>query len=664
MKTRSFRKILIANRGEIALRVTRSCHAMGIETVAVYSDADADAPHVRLAGEAVHIGAAPARDSYLRIEKIVEAARRTGAEAVHPGYGFLSENAEFAESCAAAGVIFIGPPPAAIRAMGLKSSARRLAAETGAPVVPGYDGEDQSVEAMRAHMIEIGFPVLIKASAGGGGKGMRVVRTENDVDEAVESARREAEKAFADGSLLIEKYIEGARHIEIQILGDTLGNLVHLFERDCSLQRRHQKIIEESPSPAVNEELRRKMGDAAVDIGRAIGYTNAGTVEFILAPSGEFYFIEVNTRLQVEHPITEMITGLDLVGLQIEIAEGRPLPFNQDDLKTGGHAIEARLYAEDPANGFLPSTGKIFDLHLPAVEGLRVDSGIECGMEVGIHYDPMLAKLITRGENRDDAIRKLVYALRQASIQGLRTNRDFLIRLLDHPEFRQGRAHTGFIAEHLNELTADDDPRLNRDSLVAAALYLQNQWRASNQLLAQLPPSYRNNPYRDPSIRFRIGDDDVEVSWSRTGAGAYRARVFDSTVAAQVLSSTSDGASGVIRIEIDGVQRAFKITEAGDELNIHSSLGSRVINRPHRHPMRHAASEQASANSPMPGKVLKILVETGQKVSAGDPLIILEAMKMEHTMRAMTPGVVEAVLVSDGEVVGPGQLLVQITGAS
>jgi 3-methylcrotonyl-CoA carboxylase alpha subunit len=632
--------------------------------VAVYSDADADAPHVRLAGEAVHIGAAPARDSYLRIEKIVEAARRTGAEAVHPGYGFLSENAEFAESCAAAGVIFIGPPPPAIRAMGLKSSARRLAAETGAPVVPGYDGEDQSVEAMRAHMIEIGFPVLIKASAGGGGKGMRVVRTENDVDEAVESARREAEKAFADGSLLIEKYIEGARHIEIQILGDALGNLVHLFERDCSLQRRHQKIIEESPSPAVNEELRRKMGDAAVDIGRAIGYTNAGTVEFILAPSGEFYFIEVNTRLQVEHPVTEMITGLDLVRLQIEIAEGRPLPFGQDDLNTEGHAIEARLYAEDPANGFLPSTGKIFDLHLPAVEGLRVDSGIESGMDVGIHYDPMLAKLITRGEDRDDAIRKLVYALRQSSIQGLRTNRDFLIRLLDHSDFRQGRAHTGFIAEHLNELTADDDPRLNRDSLVAAALYLQNQWRASNQLLAELPPSYRNNPYRDPSIRFRIGDDDVEVSWSRTGAGVYRARVFDSTVAAQVLSSTPDGAFGVIRIEIDGVQRAFKITEAGDELYVHSSLGSRVINRPHRHPMRHAASEQASANSPMPGKVLKILVETGQKVSAGDPLIILEAMKMEHTMRAMAPGVVEAVLVSDGEVVGPGQLLVQITGAS
>jgi 3-methylcrotonyl-CoA carboxylase alpha subunit len=663
---KSFRKILVANRGEIALRVMRSCHAMGVETVAVYSDADAGAPHIRFAGEAVRIGAAPARESYLQIERIIEAARRTGADAIHPGYGFLSENAEFAEGCAAAGVVFIGPPAAAIRAMGLKSSARRLAAEAGAPIVPGYDGEDQSIETLRARMIEIGFPVLIKASAGGGGKGMRVVRDERAADGSVEAARREAEKAFGDGSLLIEKYIEGARHIEVQILGDARGNLVHLFERDCSLQRRHQKIIEESPSPAINDELRRMMGEAAVNIGRAIGYTNAGTIEFILSASiphsgiphsGAFYFIEANTRLQVEHPVTEMITGLDLVRLQIEIAEGRPLPFAQSDLKTEGHAIEARLYAEDPANDFLPEAAQILDLHLPALEGLRIDSGIESGMEVGVHYDPMLAKFIARGDDRVAAIRKLVYALRQSSILGLRTNRDFLIRLLDHPEFRQGRAHTGFIAEHGAELIAQDDPRLNRDSLVAGALYLQDQWRASNELLAELPPSYRNNPYRDPSIRLQIGSDEVEVSWSQNGAGAYRARVFDSTVTAQVLFC----GPGVIRIEIDGVGRAFNIAEAGDELYVDSSLGSRVIKRPPRHPAPHAATEQASANSPMPGKVLKILVEAGQKVSAGDPLIILEAMKMEHTMRAVMDGVVEAVLVSDGEVVGPGQLLARIT---
>jgi acetyl-CoA carboxylase biotin carboxylase subunit len=660
---RSFRKILIANRGEIALRVMRSCRAMGVETVAVYSDADAHAPHVRFAGAAVHLGAAPARESYLRIDKIIEAAKRTGADAIHPGYGFLSENAEFAESCAAAGVVFIGPSPAAIRAMGSKSSARRLAVEAGAPVVPGYDGDDQSVETLRARMIETGFPVLIKASAGGGGKGMRVVRDERAIDEAVEAARREAEKAFGDGSLLIEKYIEGARHVEVQILGDLRGDLVYLFERDCSLQRRHQKIVEESPSPAVNDELRRKMGETAVNIGRAIGYVNAGTVEFILSASDELFFIEVNTRLQVEHPVTEMVTGFDLVRLQIEIAEGRPLPFAQADLKTEGHAIEARLYAEDPAHDFLPSTGKIIDLHFPAIHengDFRIDSGIESGTEVGIHYDPLLAKLIARGEDRDAAIRKLVYALRQSSIQGLRTNRDFLIRLLDHREFRQGRAHTGFIAERLVELVADD-PRLDLETLVAAALHLHDKWRASDELLAELPPSYRNNPYRDQSIRFQIGSDEVEISWRPSDAGGYLARVFDSTVTTQMLSSTSDGTSdGSIRIEIDGVQRAFRIAEAGDEIYVDSPLGSRVIKLPPRHPAPQAATEQVSANSPMPGKVLKVLVEAGQKVSAGDPLIILEAMKMEHTMRAAMNGVVESILVIDGEVVGPGQLLVQI----
>jgi acetyl-CoA carboxylase biotin carboxylase subunit len=660
MGTKTFRKILVANRGEIALRVTRACRAMGIETVAVYSDADAAAPHVRLADEAVYLGAAQASESYLRIEKIIEAAKRAGADAIHPGYGFLSENADFAESCAAAGIVFIGPQPSAIRAMGLKSAARKLAVEAGAPVVPGYDGDDQSLETLREQMIRIGFPLLIKASAGGGGKGMRVVRSASEIEEAIESARREAEKAFGDGSLLLEKYIEEARHIEIQILGDERGHLVHLFERDCSLQRRHQKIIEESPSPAVNDELRRAMGEAAIKIGRAIGYTNAGTVEFILSPSGDFYFIEVNTRLQVEHPVTEMITGLDLVKLQIEIAESKPLPFTQEDLKTAGHAIEARLYAEDPKNGFLPSTGRIHDWLLPdSIEGLRIDAGVEAGMEVGIHYDPLLAKLIARGETRDEAIRKLVYALRQSSIQGLRTNREFLIRLLEDRGFREGKAHTGFIAERLDELIAGDEERLNRESLVAVALYLQKQWQASNSLLAELPPSYRNNPYRDPSIKLEAGGNVVDLSWRQAGEGVFEMKVSDSTVAAQVLCF----APGVIRIAIDGIQRSFRITENGAELYVHSTLGSLIVRRAPRYPLHQAASEQGSANSPMPGQVLKILVEVGQRVSAGDPLIVLEAMKMEHTMRAAVDGVVESILVSNGDIVGPGQLLAQITSA-
>ncbi|MBP6820827.1 MAG: acetyl-CoA carboxylase biotin carboxylase subunit, partial [Acidobacteria bacterium] len=431
-----FRKILVANRGEIALRVMRTCRAMGIATVAVYSDADANAPHVRFADEAVHIGAAPAKDSYLNAERILEAAKLTGAEAIHPGYGFLSENADFAEACATAGIVFIGPQAKAIRQMGLKSPARKLAAAAGCPVVPGYDGEDQSDKTLQAEILKIGFPVLIKASAGGGGKGMRVVRSESEIAEAIESARREAEKAFGNGALLLEKFVERARHVEVQILGDQHGNLVHLFERDCSLQRRHQKVIEESPSPAVSPELRQQMGEAAVKVGQAINYSNAGTVEFILTPNNQFYFIEVNTRLQVEHPVTEAVTGVDLVKLQIEIAEGKPLPFTQSELKTSGHAIEARLYAEDPANDFLPATGKLHDWRLPeTVEGLRIDSGVEAGSEVGIYYDPMLAKLIAHADDRATAIRKLSYALRQLSVQGVTTNREFLLRLVEHAGF-------------------------------------------------------------------------------------------------------------------------------------------------------------------------------------------------------------------------------------
>ncbi len=661
MKKKSFRKILVANRGEIALRVMRTCRAMGIATVAVYSDADINALHARFADEAVHIGPALSTESYLNIAKIIEAAQRAGADAIHPGYGFLSENVGFAEACASDGVIFIGPSPQAIRQMGLKSTARKMAAEAGVPITPGYDGSDQSLETLRSQMIGIGFPVLVKASAGGGGKGMRVVRTEKEIDESVESARREAEKAFGDGSLLLEKFIERARHIEVQILGDEHGNLLHLFERDCSLQRRHQKIIEESPSPSVNEELRGLMGEAAIKVGRAINYTNAGTVEFILAPSGEFYFIEVNTRLQVEHPVTEMVTGLDLVKLQIEIAEGKPLLLSQNELRTSGHAIEARIYAEDPRNHFLPATGKILDWQLPeSIEGLRIDAGVERGTDVGIYYDPMLAKLIAHGADRDTALRKLSYALRASSMQGLQTNREFLIRLLEHSQFSQGDAHTGFIAEHLDELLTSDDSQLNRESPAALALYLQRQWRSSDELLSELPASYRNNPYRDPSVKFRIGAEDIEVSWRRIAEGNYEIKVFDSSIKAQVLSCEPEN----IRLSFDGVQRSFRIVEAADQFYLHSTLGSRVIRRLPRHPIRQSASEEGSANSPMPGQVLKILVEVGQKVSSGDPLIILEAMKMEHTMRASVDGVVETILVSQGEVIGPGQVLVQIAALS
>ncbi len=652
----TIRKLLIANRGEIALRVMKTCRQLGIATVAVYSDADTDAPHTRFADEAVYIGAAAAKESYLNIERIIAAAQQTQSDAIHPGYGFLSENAEFAEACANAGITFIGPSPLAMQQMGLKIAGRKIAVTAGVPTVPGYNGEEQSNAALRNQMLTIGFPVLIKASAGGGGKGMRVVRLMSEIEEAIDGARREAEKSFGDGALLLEKYIEHARHVEIQILGDTHGNLVHLFERDCSLQRRHQKIIEESPSPAMNDELRARMGAGAVNIGKALHYTNAGTVEFILAPSGEFYFIEVNTRLQVEHPVTEMITGLDLVKLQIEIAEGKPLPFAQSDLQTSGHAIEARLYAEDPNNDFLPATGTIHDWLLPAIAGLRIDAGIEAGSEIGINYDPMLAKLIAHGATREEAIRKLCYALRRLSIQGVTTNQEFLLRLLEHAEFNNGNAHTGFIAEHLAELTNVEEAELDRASIIAAALYWQNFWQTSDALMTNLPPSYRNNSYRNPSLKLQISNQEVAVLWRHITGNQFEVSALDSTVQAQIFSFDLRH----IRIVIDGVQRSFRLTEVGDQLYVHSALGSRMITRLPRYPEVQAATEQGSITSPMPGLVAKIFVSVGQSVKAGDPLLILEAMKMEQTMRAAMDGIIETIRVAEGEVVGPGAMLITL----
>ena len=660
MTDRHFKKILIANRGEIALRVMRTCRAMGISTVAVYSDADARALHVRFADEAVHIGPAPSKDSYLDIERILEAARRTGAEAIHPGYGFLSENADFGAACETAGVTFIGPTPEAIRKMGLKSTARQIMSAAYVPIVPGYDGENQSSEILREKAITIGLPVLIKASAGGGGKGMRVVRDERELEDSIEAARREAEKAFGDGTLLLEKYIDRARHVEVQILGDHHGNLIHLFERECSIQRRHQKIIEESPSPALTPDLRTRMCEAALATGRAIGYTNAGTVEFILAPSGEFYFIEVNTRLQVEHPVTEMITGLDLVRLQIEVAEGKPLELAQSDVKQSGHAIEARLYAEDPANGFLPATGTILDWHPPvSIRGLRIDSGVGLNTEVGIHYDPMLAKVIARAADRETALQKLGYALKHLVVLGVGTNREFLIRAVEHLEFQRGQYHTSFVDEHLDELIADDR---DEDTLVAAvvAMWLHGKGQGEAAVLPRVPRDYRNNPFRDPSIKLQSAGATHEVSWKLKPANQIAVSSGDWQASVLLVSSGFADESGSIDLEIDGVRRAFRIAEANDQFFVQSGSLSRVVTRMPRYRRSTKASEHESAFAPMPGQVLKVLVTVGQQVSAGDALVVLEAMKMEQTLRASTAGVVEAVLVKPGDVVAPGDTLVEI----
>jgi propionyl-CoA carboxylase alpha chain len=621
MKT--FKKILIANRGEIVVRIMRTCRAMGIATVAVYSEFDRDALHVRLADQAVPIGAAAAKESYLNIEKIVAAAKLAGADAIHPGYGFLAENAAFASACEDAGIVFIGPRADVIRALGSKSEARKLAQEAGVPVVP-VPAENE-------------FPRLIKASLGGGGRGMRIVRNPTAFKEAFAAARGEAERAFGDGALLVEKYIEGARHVEVQIFGDHHGNVMHLFERDCSIQRRHQKIIEESPSPAVTPEIRSRMTDAAMALAREASYTNAGTVEFLLGPSGDFYFIEVNTRVQVEHPVTEMVTGLDLIRLQIEIAQGSKLPEAQPQQK--GHAIEARLYAEDPANNFVPSTGVLHVWRPPETSPrLRIDSGVEEGTEIGVYYDPLLAKIVAHGEDRPSAIRKLTHALRNFAAQGLQTNREFLIAMLESEEFQSGKAHTGFRLA----FSSAADEELDRIFCSITRAHIERTEHKRRAILPSVPVRFRNNPTAAPTMKFAIGEKEYQIG--------------DPRGAVDTLSVGDDHVDALVK----GARYRFDICKRGADYYVRSTLGQRAIARIPRFPEKAASEKHQSANSPMPGQVLRILVAPGQQVKPGDGLIVLEAMKMEQTIKATIQGVVRAVLVVPAQVVAPGQMLVEI----
>jgi propionyl-CoA carboxylase alpha chain len=630
------RRILIANRGEIAVRIIRTCRAMGIESVAVFSDFDRNSLHVRLADQAVLIGGPAPRESYLNIESILKAARLSRADAIHPGYGFLAENADFAAACEQAGITFIGPRSSVIRAMGSKEEGRRLAQQAGVPVVPS---------AAEKELDKIGFPVLIKASAGGGGRGMRIVRSAGEFQQAFTSARSEAERSFGDGTLLIEKYVDGARHVEIQILGDHHGNLIHLFERDCSAQRRHQKVIEESPSPAVTPGIRERMAEAAIALGRKMGYTSAGTVEFLLAASGEFYFIEVNTRIQVEHPVTEMVTGLDLIRLQIDIAQGKPLPGTVP--QQNGHAIEARLYAEDPANGFLPSTGRLRVWEAPAgIEGLRIDTGVEEGSEIGVYYDPLLAKVIAHAPDRETAVNRLLYALRNFAAQGLQTNREFLINLLDSEEFRSGKIHTG---TDIAVYARDEQPgrRAELDQLFASILrlWIEHTEHAQKKILPSIPARFRNNPYPSPQMKLAV--DGRELS---------------PQAAEQPISVVHMDEYGAA-VLIDSVRQQFSIHRHGDEYYMRSALGQRTVRRLPRYPQSATAHKHQSANSPMPGQVLRILVTQGQRVKPGDHLVVLEAMKMEQNISAAIDGVVAAILVKPGEIVAPGQMLVEIESA-
>jgi acetyl-CoA carboxylase biotin carboxylase subunit len=646
-------KLLIANRGEIARRIMRTCRDLGIATVAVFSDADEGMPFVREADEAVRIGPAPSQESYLKIEGIIDAAKRTGAEAIHPGYGFLAENAAFAEACAEAGIIFVGPSPSAIRSMGSKREAKALVAAANVPVIPGYDGADQNPEILAKEAKKIDFPVLLKASAGGGGKGMRIVRTEDELPDAIAGARREAEGSFGDGALLVEKYIERPRHVEIQIIGDQKGALVHLFERECSVQRRYQKIIEEAPSPALNEELRAKMGQAAIAAGQAIAYYGAGTVEFILDANGDFFFLEVNTRLQVEHPVTECITGLDLVAIQIAVAQGESLGFAQEDLRLQGAAVEARLYAEDPDQGFLPGSGGVIDWHCESLEGVRYDAGVEAGSEVGIHYDPMLAKIIASGSDRGEAIRRLRSALRHLSVQGLVTNREFLVRVLEHPRFIAGDIDTHFVQDSMGEAPALSEAWLDR-GLIAAALWAEAERREARPFLGASLAGYRNSRFALESVEFALAEEEYGLRYVALGDERYRFVIGERELV--VRRGARSGRS--IDIEVDGIRSSVRVVWEADQVAVQHDGIARTFTIVPRFPDASGEDVGGGCTAPMPGKIVEVRVEAGNRVEAGDTLVIMEAMKMEHSVVAPHEGLVTEVRVSAGDQVDADAVLV------
>lgn len=672
-------KILIANRGEIACRVAATARRMGVATVAVYSDADAGAKHVQACDESVRLGPAPAKESYLCGDKIIAAALATGAQGIHPGYGFLSENADFAQACADAGLVFIGPPASAIRAMGSKSAAKALMEKAAVPLVPGYHGERQESEFLRGEADRIGYPVLLKASAGGGGKGMRVVERSEDFAAALASCKREAISSFGDDRVLVEKYLTRPRHIEIQVFADTHGNCVYLFERDCSVQRRHQKVLEEAPAPGMTAERRAAMGEAAVAAARAVGYVGAGTVEFIADYSngedGSFYFMEMNTRLQVEHPVTEMITGQDLVEWQLRVASGEPLPLKQDQLRIAGHAIEARIYAENPEKGFLPSIGTLarmrtasaveFRLHQGDVSqpaAVRIDSGVREGDAISPFYDPMIAKLIVWGADREAALRNMSRALAQYQVVGLATNIGFLQRLVAGAAFSQADLDTGLIERHHETLfPAPAAPALETLAFAAVAVLNEegsksdkadpwssaNGWRMNGKLLRALEFTGDAGAAR---LQLEYAGDGN--SWTLLTAGTSHALRIESA------------ASGACSITLDGRLLRADVVREGELLHVFDGRAQRSLR--YADPMAHAGHSEAEGGrltAPMPGKIVAVLVEKGGSVDKGAPLLIMEAMKMEHTITAPADGTVEDLLYAVGDQVAEGAQLLEFKAA-
>jgi 3-methylcrotonyl-CoA carboxylase alpha subunit len=654
-----FAKIVIANRGEIACRVIRTARRLGIATVAVYSQADRGALHVEDADEAWPIGPAPARESYLNIAAIVEAARASGAEAVHPGYGFLSENAEFAEACEQAGLVFIGPPAGAMRAMGSKAAAKALMARAGVPVVPGYHGDDQDPDHLAEEAGRIGFPVLIKASAGGGGRGMRIVADVAEFAAALEGARREAAGAFGDDRVLIEKYLTQPRHIEVQIFADRHGNAIHIFDRDCSIQRRHQKVIEEAPAPGLNAEGRRAMGEAAVAAARAVGYVGAGTVEFIAEADG-FYFIEMNTRLQVEHTVSEAVTGLDLVEWQLRIAAGEKLPLQQKELVLNGHAIEARLYAEDPERDFLPQTGTLHGLRFPPTEIARVDTGVRRGDSVTLYYDALIAKVIAWGEDRPAAIGRLRRALAETAIFGLRTNLGLLARLAAEPDFVAGVFDTGFIDRHREALV----PPHRQAPDVALAAATLSRLRAREAAAARrsgdpYSPWARNDGWRlgEAAYQDLVFRDGAEMCTVKAMA---RGQDWQLRLGGREVSA--DGArqpDGSFAVTIDGIRRHVIVLEHGPETGVFIDGESWLLVEIDPLAVRQGEDPaDGRLTAPMPGRVTRLLVEAGGAVRHGQPLMVIEAMKMEHTIIAPADGRVERVRFAVGDLVEEGAELI------
>lgn len=660
---RNFHKILIANRGEIACRVIRSARALGYRTVAVYSEADAGAPHVMLADEAVLIGPAPVTQSYLDPERLLKAASATGADAVHPGYGFLSENANFARACEKARLVFIGPSADAIHLMGNKAEAKRRMIEAGVPCVPGYEGKDQSDAAFVKAANEIGFPIMVKAAAGGGGRGMRLVEKKDQLTAALATARSEAKNAFGSDELILEKAVMQPRHVEFQVFGDSHGNIIHLGERDCSVQRRHQKVVEEAPCPVMTPQLREEMGAAAIAVARTIHYEGAGTVEFLLDASGKFYFLEMNTRLQVEHPVTECITGLDLVALQIRVARGEKLPFPQKDIALAGHAIEVRLYAEDPSNNFLPASGHVEVWQPASGEGIRVDHGLNEGQDISPFYDPMIAKLIASGATRDEARRRLIRALEETIVFGPVTNRDFLIKILAHEEFAAGKATTAFIGENMDALKSAAHPTRAQAAIAAVLQYRMARETAAQMAVALYPAlkDWASAGKLASRFAYALDGETIEFRVVALGRETYRVEESEASHTIEIL----DDQNQLARVLIDGVQKGLNHF-AKDENRIDLAIEGTSFVLDNLLSRAKAAGDTTSSGhirAPMHGNILRLHVTVGDHVTEGQKLAVLEAMKMEHEINATINGKVIAVNAAPGDQVPANTLIVEIEKA-